>query len=154
MAKGKYQKWLEKAQLEQITNWAAHGCTDAEIAQNIGIRRTTLYDWFIKHPDISDAVKKGREMCIEHVENAFFRRAMGLVEEVTETKDIEQKMVDGQLVTVHKQIRTTVKKLPPDTSALIFYLKNKAGYRSEPEIEVNVETTPRFYFDRAELEQN
>ena len=140
--------------MEKITNWAAHGCDNKQLAQNMGVAMSTFCVWRDKYPEISEAIKNGREMCIQHVENAFFRRAMGLVEEITETKDIEQKMVDGQLVVVHKQVKTTTRKLPPDTSALIFYLKNKAGYRSEPEVEVSVETAPRFYFDRAELEQD
>ena len=154
MARGKYQQWLENAQLERITNWAANGCTYAELAQNMGISERTLYAWLDQHPQISQAVKNGREMCVQHVENAFFRRAMGLCEAVTETADEEQREVDGEMVTVFRKVRTTVRKLPPDTAALIFYLKNKAGYRSEPEVEVNVEAMPRFYFDRAELEQD
>lgn len=143
MAKrGKYDQWLEPSQLERITNWAANGCDNKQLAQNMGIAMSTFCVWRDKYAEISEAIKKGREMCVQHVENAFFRRAMGLCEEVTETKDVEQKMVDGKLVTTHKQIRTTVKKLPPDTAALIFYLKNKAGYRSEPVAEVNIDAVP------------
>ena len=154
MAKGKYAKWLEKSQLDKLVNWAANGCTDKELAYNMGISRETYYKWMGRHADIADAIKKGREMAVESVENAFFMRAVGMCEETTTVKEIEQKLVDGKLATVHQVVRETTRKLPPDTSALIFYLKNKVGYRSEPEVEVSVETAPRFYFDRAELEQD
>ena len=133
MAKGKHIAWHESAQLEKVTNWAANGCTDAEIANNMGISRKTFYVWVAKYGDIGDAIKKGREMCVQQVENMFFRRIMGLCDEVTETKEVEQRRINGELVTVHKQVRTTTKRLAPDMTGLIFYLKNRAGYRSEPE---------------------
>lgn len=148
MAVGKHIAWHEPNQLEKVTNWAANGCTDAEMAQNIGISRSTFYAWLGKYQDISDAVKKGREMCVQQVENTFFRRIMGLCEEVTETKEVEQKMVDGELVTVHRVVKTTTKRLAPDMTGLIFYLKNKAGYSSEPDVNVDVDVLPTFIYSR------
>lgn len=147
MAKGKHIQWHEASKLEEITNWAANGCTDAEIAKNIGISRNTYYRWVASYSDIDDAVKKGREMCVQHVENTFFRRIMGLCEEVTETKEVEQRMVDGELVTVHKVVKTSTRKLAPDMTGLIFYLKNKVGYKSEPDVDVSVDVAPVFIFD-------
>lgn len=132
MAKGKYHKWLGDDGREQLINWAAHGCTDTEIAQNIGISRNTYYKWIAAYSDIDDAIKKGREMCAKNIENMFFRKAMGMCQEQTTTKEVEQRMVDGELVTVHKVVKETTKNLAPDTGALIFYLKNKLGYRDNP----------------------
>ena len=146
MAKGKYIAWLERPNLEKLTNWAANGCTDRQLAQNIGVHHSTFYDWCAKHPAISDAIQKGREMALESVENAFFRRAMGLCEETTTVKEMEQKLVDGKLVTVHQVVKETTRRLPPDTTALIFYLKNKASYSSEPETTVNVDVAPTFVY--------
>jgi len=148
MAKGKHIAWHEAAQLEKLTNWAANGCTDADIAKNVGISRQTYYVWQSKYADIADAIKKGREMCVQQVENTFFRRIMGLCEEVTETKEVEQKMVDGELVTVHRIVKTTTRRLAPDMTGLIFYLKNKAGYQSEPDVEVDVDVLPTFIYSR------
>ena len=132
MATGKYHRWLEQDGIGKIVNWAAKGCTYAEMSNNMGINEATLYDWVNRFPQIDEAIKTGRAMAVQQVENQFFRLAMGLCEEVTETKDVEQRMVDGELVTVHRQVRTTVKKLPPNAAALIFYLKNHAGYRDVP----------------------
>ena len=142
MATGKYHKWLEPANLERITNWALKGCTDAEIAANMGIRRTTLYDWYNKHGDISDAVKKGREMSIGCIENMAFKVAMGLAEEEVMVK---VKNADG---TESAQMRK--RKLPPNPSMLMFLLKNKAGYRSEPRDDAmpEVEQAPSFTYQR------
>jgi hypothetical protein len=117
MARAKYKQWLEPENLLKITNWAANGCTHEEIAHNMGITRSTLQDWLTKFQDISDAIKEGREMAIEAVENALFRRASGQCT-VKETTEITN--VDGEVTT-----KTVTKELPPDTGALIFFLKNR-----------------------------
>lgn len=142
MAKGKYQKWLKPANLERITNWAIKGCTDEEIARNMGIRRQTLYDWFNKHGDISDAVKTGRELSIDCIENMAFKVAMGLAEEEVMVK---VKNADG---TESAQMRK--RKLPPNPSMLMFLLKNRAGYRSEPKDDTisESEQAPTFVYER------
>lgn len=74
---GKYQKWITEEGLIKIEGWARDGLTDEQIAHNIGIQRTTLYDWKNKHPDISDALKKGKEVIDRQVENALLKRALG-----------------------------------------------------------------------------
>lgn len=144
MAKGKHIAWHDPAKLEKLTNWAMKGLTDDEIAQNVGVHRSTLYDWFSKYSDISDAVKTGREMAVECLENMAFRVAMGLAEEEHVVKLREPG--GGERVTVVKR------RLPPNAPMLMFLLKNRAGYRSEPETTINVETAPRFYFDREQAE--
>lgn len=60
MAKGKYREWLEPEGLLKLEGWARDGLTDEQIANNIGIKRQSLYDWKKKYPDISDALKKGK----------------------------------------------------------------------------------------------
>jgi transposase-like protein len=152
MAKGKHVAWHEPANLEKLTNWAANGYTDTEIAKSVGISRNTYYKWIAAYGDIDDAIKKGRAMCLQQVENTFFRRAMGLCEETSRVKEMEQKLVDGKLVTVHQVVKETTRTLAPDTTALLFYLKNKGGYRSEPDAQVNVDVdvAPVFTYERAE----
>ena len=53
MAKGKYQQWLEPEGLTLLEGWARDGLTDEQIAGNIGINTSTLYDWKNKFPKIS-----------------------------------------------------------------------------------------------------
>lgn len=117
MAKPKYEEWLKPENLLKITNWAANGCTLDEIAHNMGVHRATLQRWMADHNDIRDAVKDGRAMAIEAVENALFRRASGqcVVRETTEVTT-----PDGEV-----QTRVVTKELPPDTGALVFFLKNR-----------------------------
>ena len=84
MAKGKYEKWLEPESLILLEGWARDGLTDEQIANNMGVRRETLYDWKKKHPNISNALKKGKEIVDIQVENALLKRALGY--EYTEEK--------------------------------------------------------------------
>lgn len=116
--------WSEPGQLERVTNWAARGCTMAEIAGNMGTTAKTLYDWCRKHPELDRAIRSGRAMGVECIENALFRAAVGDWYEETEVTETD---ADGGVRTR----RTRVRKAP-SVSAQIFYLKNRAGYRDNP----------------------
>ena len=126
MVKGKYEKWLEPESLVLLEGWARDGLTDEQIANNMGVRRETLYDWKKKHPNISNALKKGKEVVDIQVENALLKRALGY--EYTEEK-VEISEKDGRKVT------QTVKHVAPDTTAQIFWLKNRRPekWRDKPE---------------------
>lgn len=150
MTKGKFQQWQRPENLRQITNWAANGLQDKEIAANMGVHRATLYTWLSKYDDIRDALKEGREMRDVEVENALFRCAVGKIEEVTEVLEERKELRDGQMVTVYQHIRRTTRKLPPQYAAGIFLAKNKLGYSDNPEVNVSVDAAPVFYFDRSD----
>ncbi|MBQ1678666.1 MAG: helix-turn-helix domain-containing protein [Oscillospiraceae bacterium] len=115
MAKGKYQRWLLPEGLTLLKGWARDGLTDDQIAKNCGVSRSTLSQWKVSFPDISDALKKGKEIVDYEVENALLKRALGY--EVEETK--EEDSPDG-----FKSI-TTKRHIPGDPTAQIFWLKNR-----------------------------
>ncbi len=76
MAKGKYQRWLEPEGLIRLEGWARDGLTDEQIANNMGIATGTLYDWKAKFEEISEALKKGKEVVDYEVENALVKEAL------------------------------------------------------------------------------
>ena len=76
MAKGKYEEWLEPDSLLLISAWARDGLTDDQIANNMGISRSTLSEWKRKFPDISDALKKSKAVVDIEVENALYQAAL------------------------------------------------------------------------------
>ena len=139
MAKGKYHKWLEPANLEKVTNWAAHGCTDAEIFANMGISRQTFYVWVARFPDFSDAIKKGRELSVEIIENTFFAKARGGLVVSEGIEEFTGEIRDGKPYNGTIKKRTVKRELPPDTAAMIFYLKNRAGYSDKKGPEVSIQ---------------
>lgn len=75
MAKGKYQRWLEPDGLTLLEGWARDGLTDEQIAKNCGCNAGTLYEWKKKYPEISEALKKGKEVVDYEVENALLQSA-------------------------------------------------------------------------------
>ncbi len=122
----KYQQWLEPEGLLLIEGWARDGLTDEQIAHNMGISRSTLNEWKDKFSDISDTLKKGKEVVDRMVENALLKRALGY--EYTEQKIIVSEK-DG------KRTETTIKQVVPDVTAQIFWLKNRKPdeWRDKPE---------------------
>lgn len=134
MAKGKYEKWMEEEGLVLLEGWARDGLTDEQIAHNVGVSRSTLNDWKKKYPDISDALKKGKEVVDLQVENALLKRALGYAyEEVTEESQWNEKAERYELV-ITKRVR---KRQAPDTTAQIFWLKNRRPdkWRDKQDIE-------------------
>lgn len=55
--------------------WARDGLTDEQIAEKMGITTSTLYNWKNKHSEISEALKKGKEVVDVEVENALLKLA-------------------------------------------------------------------------------
>ena len=100
MAKGKYGRWLEPDGLILLRGWARAGLTDQQIAKNMDISTTTLYQWKKDHPEISEALKESKDVADYQVENSLYRLATGYV-------DSEGKW--------H----------PPNITAIIFWLKNR-----------------------------
>lgn len=76
MAKGKYKEWLGPDNLKLLGGWARDGLTDEEIAENMGIAISTLYEWKKKYSEISEALKKGKEVVDYQVENAMLKAAL------------------------------------------------------------------------------
>ena len=108
----KINEWLENDKLILLEGWARAGLTDEQIAKNIGINRTTLYDWKKKEVNIADALKKGKEVIDFEVENALLKRALGY--------EYEEETYENGILT--KKVK---KQVPPDTTAQIFWLKNR-----------------------------
>lgn len=76
MAKGKYEKWLKEENLLLLGGWARDGLTDEQIAKNIGITVSTFYEWKKKYSEISESLKKGKEVVDYEVENALLSSAL------------------------------------------------------------------------------
>ena len=122
MAKGKYQEWLTEENLILLEGWARDGLTDEQIAHNIGINPSTLYDWQNKYPEISKTLKKGKEVVDRMVENALFKRAVGYdYEEVTKERVYDKDT--GEHYTV--ETKRVLKHVAPDVTAQIYWLKNR-----------------------------
>ena len=119
----KINEWLEKDKLILLEGWARDGLTDEQIAKNIGINRTTLYDWKKEEVNIADALKKGKEVIDFEVENALLKRALGY--------EYEEETYENGILT--KKVK---KQVPPDTTAQIFWLKNRQVKKWRDKVEI------------------
>ena len=95
---------------------AARGATDADLALAFGKTTWTIRSWCATYPEFGEAVAHGKnEIFDPKVERALAERALGY------TVDMEEiKVIDGAVVRV-----PTRKHFPPDTTACIFWLKNR-----------------------------
>lgn len=135
MAKGKYHEWLTEEGLVLLKAWARDGYTDEMLAQKMGISTSTLYDWKGKYPEISEALKKGKEFVDVQVENALLKRALGFeYDEVMEEAKTDEY---GNITEKHKKI--TKKMIPPDTGAAMAWLKNRCPKKWRNDQEHKVE---------------
>jgi hypothetical protein len=120
--KGLYKEWLEADSLIKLEGWARNGLTDEQIAHNIGITTTTLYDWKKKYPQFAEAIKRGKEVVDIMVENALLKSAMGYkYDEV-----VKERVFDYETETsIVVEVKRTTKEVAPNPTSLIFWLKNR-----------------------------
>lgn len=125
MAKSKYFTHVEP-KLILVEGWARNGLTDEQIAKNLGIAYSTFREYKNKYSALSAALKKGKEVVDYEVENALLKRALGYeYDEITYENGEEVKRV--------------TKQVAPDTTAQIFWLKNRKPdkWRDKQVIESN-----------------
>lgn len=113
---------------EKARQLCERGATDAEVADSLGINAATLYRWKGEHSEFCEALKAGKAVADDRVEMSLYHKAIGY------TFDSE-KVFQFQGVIV----RTDTKEhVPPDTTAAIFWLKNRRPDQWREKSEVNV----------------
>lgn len=128
MAAGKYQKWLEPDNLILIAAWSRDGLTVEQIAKKMGVSRSTLNEWAKKYPDISDTLKKGKEIADVKMENALYQRALGGIYKVKKTFKLKETYYDAQGRKCEREKLAVAEDevyIPGDTTAQIYWLKNR-----------------------------
>ena len=136
--RAKYQEWLEPDKLILLEGWARDGLTDEQIAEKMGISRSTLSEWKNQFSDISDALKKGKEVVDKMVENALLKRALGYSYKETTRELFVDKATGIEKLKVTKVVE---KEVIPDTTAQIFWLKNRKPeeWRDKRNVESKIE---------------
>ena len=128
----KYTEWLTPEGLVLVEGWARDGLIDEQIAKNMNVAYSTFREWKKKFPTHSAALKQGKEVSDRQVENALFKTATGYYyQEETVTNA-------GEIVTIKKYSK-------PNTTAQIFWLKNrKAEWTDRVDINAQIESKPKF----------
>lgn len=132
IAKGKYGQWLTEEGLTLLKGWAREGMTEAMIAERIGIRRETLWEWKNDHPNIANALKEGKEPTDFKVENKLLDSALGYkvtVRKPMKLKTEKYKWKEGKVVEERVEYVEEEIFVPANVIAQIFWLKNRKPHK-------------------------
>ena len=117
MARAGRPSKYDPAFAEQARKLAQLGATDREAADFFGVAESTLSLWKLVHPEFSEALKVGKEHADARVIQSLYRRAVGY------SFDSEKVAINAQGDITRAKI---VEHVPPDTTAQIFWLKNRS----------------------------
>ena len=116
-----------------VWSLAVKGSTNDEIAEALGISERTLLNWRKNYESFGKKFIEGRKIDTGRVEESLYKKATGY--EVTEIETTIKYDNDGNEVPVATKTKT--KHIQPDTTAIIFWLKNRdsANWKDNIEIE-------------------
>lgn len=101
--------------VEQACKLCKLGLTDKEIAKFFEVSEQTLNAWKQQYPEFLESLKGGKTLADAEVASKLFHRATGY-----EHPDTDIRVVNGVIVET-----PLIKHYPPDTTAAIFWLKNR-----------------------------
>lgn len=111
----------------QVYKLCLLGATDKEMADFFEVTESTFNLWKKTYKGFSESIKKGKDQADGEVATKLFKRATGY-----EHKDVDIKMFAGEIIKT-----PLIKHYPPDTTAAIFWLKNRQSkkWRDKQEVE-------------------
>lgn len=100
---------------EQVEKLCKLGAKDTEIAEFLGIQESTLNLWKQAHPEFMESLKRGKVFADANVAERLYQRAMGYSHSAVKIFNNEGMITEAPYV----------EHYPPDTTAAIFWLKNR-----------------------------
>jgi hypothetical protein len=104
------------------------GWTDKQLANFYDVHITTVQLWRQKDPEFKTLVEKHRRPSNRQVERTLYERATGYT--IRELKRHTDRL--GNIETTE-----TIKEIPPDTTAMIFWLKNRDRKRWQDRVNLD-----------------
>ena len=101
---------------------AAEGHTNEGIGYAMGVTGRTMERWAKANPSLKEAIARGKAIPDSEVQSTLLRRARGY--EYTEVKS-EGVVSEKTGKIVGTKVTKTTKHVPPDTGAIIYWLKNR-----------------------------
>lgn len=128
MAAGRPSKFKPEY-VAQAGEYAEAGLTEMEMASLFGVSAPTFRLWKANNPELLAILKLNKEKADERVEQSLFNRAMGYSCDETDIRVVDGKIVKTEIV----------RHYPPDTTAAIFWLKNRKprDWRDKRETEIS-----------------
>lgn len=107
---------MKEIPAEKVEALASQGLTMEQIADCVGVARSTLYERMKADPDVSDAIKRGRSKGIATIANALFTAAKqgNITAQIFYLKNrAPQEWQDRKDLNVDGEIRNTVINAQP-----------------------------------------
>lgn len=101
--------------VDQAKNLCLLGATDPDIASFFEVSLTTFSNWKRKLPELREALKSGKMAADARVAKSLYQKAVGYTQQ-----EVDIRVIGGKLTQT-----VFTKKYPPDTTAQIFWLKNR-----------------------------
>jgi len=108
---------FRKEYVDQAFKLCLLGATDAQLADFFGVTETTINNWKHAHPEFLASLKAGKEQADATVAQSLYRRAIGYEHEAVKI------VADAKSGAEH--VVPYIERYPPDTTAAIFWLKNR-----------------------------
>ena len=127
MAKPKFD-FKDPHNLIRIEGWARDGLDDKQIAANIGYNETYFSELKGQIPELSKALKNGRAPLELKVENTLYKKATGMTIKIQQAVKVKEVYFDEEgrrCEKEHVEVVELEQEVPPDTTAGIFWLKNR-----------------------------
>ena len=124
-----YERFVADGGLAKVRIMKMNGLKDYEIFNQIGISKQTFYKWRKDHSDFSDALKSGLNESINDANKSLVSKFSKST--LTETKVEEWTDSNGKK---RQHVTRTTREVAPDTTAIIFFLKSKAGWRDNYDV--------------------
>lgn len=116
MAGGRPSKYTEEFAVQAV-KLCELGATDKDLADFFGVNLRTIGRWAAEHVEFCRALKVGKSEADDRVERSLFHRANGYTHEA-----VKIFMPAGAAAPVYAKFQ---EHIPPDTTACIFWLKNR-----------------------------
>jgi hypothetical protein len=107
------------------------GATDRELADFFEVTEATINNWKVQFPDFFESLTRGKEESDGRVEQSLYRRALGY------SHDAVKIMMGKDGIERHRY----VEHFPPDTTACIFWLKNRQPDQWRDKLDVDTGLT-------------
>lgn len=139
MAVSKYETNV-KPKLFLVEMWARDGLTDEQIAEKLDISVASFYNYKNEHLEFLESLKRGKEVADYEVENALFKKALGYNAKIKKAFKVKEVLYEnGKRLKETERIEYAEDEvhIPADTTAQIFWLKNRKPntWRDKQELE-------------------
>lgn len=91
------------------------GMIDTQLADFFEVHESTIHQWKIDYPEFSESIRRGKAISDIEVVEALRKRAIGYSYDEIKVEESEQ----------GKKKTTTTKEVIPDTTAQMFWLRNR-----------------------------